>query len=163
MNSLSKKEVIAILTEKGIAFDETAPVSKLRDLLPEDSRSNGGGSDSGVSNVETIGDIEVGDPEILRPRELPLVVKPADGGEWKNDEQAEFAKYLNAYAYKNPTKWAIKSRDRKVTDSKGNTSVVKGLITKLQEIGEKPSLINLYKGTTEVPSNVKYKDTRIDV
>lgn len=55
-----------------------------------------------VSSESTI--TEVSDPMVLRPKELPLVVK----GNWKNDNQATYAAILNAYAYRNPTKWAAK-------------------------------------------------------
>ncbi len=49
--------------------------------------------------------IIVGDPALLRPSELPLVVKlPADASQ----AQIAYAKGLNAYAYQNPTKWEQK-------------------------------------------------------
>lgn len=61
-----------------------------------------------VEVVDTVIDsdeIVVNDPEILRPRELPLVVVlPANASK----AQVEFAKVLNGYAYKNPAKWNIK-------------------------------------------------------
>ncbi len=78
--------------------------------------------------------IIVGDPEVLRPVELPLVVKLEDGQDWANEAQAEYAKTLNGYAYKNPTKWAKKKDE---------------LIARLTEIGEDPSKLNLYKGIEE--------------
>lgn len=54
---------------------------------------------------ETSDEIIVRDPLILRPVDLPLVIKlPASASK----AQVEFAKVLNAYAYKNPEKWAIK-------------------------------------------------------
>lgn len=77
-----------------------------------------------------ISDIEVEDPQILRPKELPLVIKPKSGS-WKNDQQAEYAGYLNAYAYSNPEKWATKKAH---------------LLQKLAEIGENGNAINRYKG-----------------
>lgn len=50
-------------------------------------------------------EIVVNDPQILRPKVLPLVIElPASA----SAAQVEFAKVLNAYAYKNPEKWAIK-------------------------------------------------------
>ena len=50
-------------------------------------------------------EIIVKDPQDLRPVALPLVITlPADASK----AQIEFAKILNAYAYQNPTKWAIK-------------------------------------------------------
>jgi hypothetical protein len=56
--------------------------------------------------IEDAGDeIVVNDPQILRPKVLPLVIElPASA----SVAQVEFAKILNAYAYKNPEKWAIK-------------------------------------------------------
>lgn len=51
--------------------------------------------------------ILVEDVQVLKPRELPLVVKPASGA-WANEAQEEYARTLNGYAYKNPTKWAKK-------------------------------------------------------
>ena len=75
-------------------------------------------------------EIEVGDPLDLRPVKLPLVVKlPKDASK----AQIAYAKILNGYAYKNPTKWNIKKDDRKVSGA-----VVKGFITKLKELKDAP-------------------------
>lgn len=52
--------------------------------------------------------IEVGDPLLLRPVELPLVVKLPKSA---SKAQVEYAKVLNGYAYKNPTKWAKKKAE----------------------------------------------------
>src|SRR3972149_7987809 len=82
------------------------------------------------TSYETISGIEVGDPQILRPKELPLVVKP-EKGDWANEAQAEFAKVLNAYAYKNPEKWKTKK------------SI---LIAQLVEIGKDANAIVEYGG-----------------
>lgn len=55
--------------------------------------------------VEDTQDIVVGDPQLLRPSELPLVVTlPSDA----SDAQKVFASKLNAYAYQNPKKWEQK-------------------------------------------------------
>lgn len=54
-------------------------------------------------------DFEVGDPRELVPVTRPLVITPK-GGEWDNEAQAEFARTLNGYAYKNPAKWEIKKK-----------------------------------------------------
>lgn len=129
---MTKDEIKDALTEAGIEFDPTASKSELEALLPEGAPAKG--------DTETIGDIEVGDPQLLRPVELPLVIKPANGGDWKNAEQAEYATYLNAYAYKNPKKWNEKRKDRTVEGK-----IIKGLITKLAEIGEDPSKLALYR------------------
>jgi len=75
-------------------------------------------------------DIEVNDPRVLRPTELPLVVKLPEGASLA---QIEFAKILNAYAYTNPEKWAEKKDDKVVG---GN--IVKGLITKLRDLKDAP-------------------------
>lgn len=58
------------------------------------------------TNSEDVGGgISVGDPQKLRPTELPLVVKlPTDA----SAAQIAFAKTLNGYAYQNPQKWAQK-------------------------------------------------------
>lgn len=70
-------------------------------------------------------EIVVGNPEDFRPRELPFIIKlPSDASK----AQIEFAKVLNAYAYKNPKKWAEKKDDRVV-----NGKTIKGLITQLKE------------------------------
>ena len=98
--------------------------------------------------------IEVGDPVALRPVELPLVVKPADGGEWKNDAQKEYAAVLNAYAYKNPAKWnAIVSRPGMPELRKKDI-----LVKQLAELGDDPSKIVLYRGNRE---GVTYKNKLI--
>jgi len=50
-------------------------------------------------------EIEVNDPQVLRPTELPLVVKLPAGA---SKAQIAYVKILNAYAYQNSEKWAIK-------------------------------------------------------
>lgn len=70
-------------------------------------------------------EIIVGNPEEFRPKVLPFIIQlPADASK----AQIEFAKVLNAYAYKNPAKWAEKKDDRVV-----NGKTIKGLITQLKE------------------------------
>lgn len=86
--------------------------------------------------------IEVGDPQLLRPVELPLVVKPADGQDWTNEAQAEFARTLNAYAYKNPTKWETKKAK---------------LIEQLKEVGRNPSKLQFLKGGDDGKLSFKNK------
>ena len=68
-------------------------------------------------------DFTVQDPTVMRPKELPLVITP-NSGSWKNENQAKYAQTLNAYAYKNPEKWATK---------KGK------LLAQLAEVGENAS------------------------
>lgn len=56
--------------------------------------------------VDTSSDeIIVKDPQDLRPVALPLVVTLPESA---SKAQIEFTKILNAYAYQNPVKWAIK-------------------------------------------------------
>lgn len=79
--------------------------------------------------------IEVGSPMDLRPKELPLVVKlPADA----SPAQIEYAKILNGYAYKNPEKFEEKKNDKIV-----NGTVVKGFLTKLKELKDAPTPIEV--------------------
>lgn len=82
-----------------------------------------------VKEVKT-DEIEVNDPMVLRPKELPLVVKLPEGA---SKAQIAYAKILNAYAYQNPTKWMEKKDDRVV-----NGAMVKGLITILKELKNAP-------------------------
>lgn len=86
--------------------------------------------------------IIVADPQVLRPRELPLVVKTASG-KWANEAQARFAANLNAYAYKNPEKWAEKKDV---------------LIAQLEELATKPNKIVFYEGAQ---GNLSYKNKLI--
>lgn len=92
--------------------------------------------------------IEVGDPEELRPVELPLVIKPAKGSQWANAEQAEYAAILNGYAYKNTRKFKVKKAK---------------LIEQLVEIGKNPSKFYQLKGEVEgfMPGKLGFKDKRI--
>jgi hypothetical protein len=86
-----------------------------------------------IENLETVDEsqgIIVNEPMDLRPTELPLVVTlPADASK----AQVAYAKTLNAYAYKNPTKWAEKKEDKIV-----NGILVKGLISKLKDLKNAP-------------------------
>lgn len=58
-----------------------------------------------VEDVEKSDEIVVRDPQILRPVELPLVVILPEGA---SKAQKEYVNILNAYAYQNPDKWAVK-------------------------------------------------------
>lgn len=88
-------------------------------------------------------EIEVSDPEIARPKELPLVVKPK-GGKWANEAQEEFSRTLNGYAYSNPEKWAIKKEV---------------LLAQLAGLEENPEDIIKYRGND---TKVGYKNKLID-
>ena len=130
---------MATLKELGIAFDPKADLPTLKALVPE-------GTDLGAATADPadIDGIDVGDPEELQPVALPLVVKPSKGREWENEEQAEYAGYLNAYAYKNKKKWAKKKPV---------------LLARLVEIGKNPELLGLYKGGED--AGIKYVDHRL--
>ena len=82
------------------------------------------------SKTETIGGMKIGKPKEIVPDSLPLILPtPKDG--WKNDNQAEYARYINGYAYKNPTKWETKKEV---------------LIARLIEIGKNPEALFKYRG-----------------
>lgn len=83
-------------------------------------------------------DFEVSAPKIIKPQDLPLVVKPNAGKEWANPEQAEYAKTLNGYAYKNPDKWELKKSK---------------LLKNLTRLAIEPSFINFLRGAE--PENTK--------
>jgi len=89
---------------------------------------------------ETSDDFQVDDPQVLRPKDLPLVVKPAKGKEWKNEAQAEYARILNGYAYSNSDKWSKKKES---------------LLKRLKEIGDTPEAISKYRGQV---ANVAFKN-----
>ena len=108
-----KDDLKAELTKLGIAFDENATNKELEALLPAgdpileqpedltEAHAVDGGLPSAkpkAPKADSHDEIEVGDPQLLRPTELPLVIKPANGGEWKNEEQALYAATLNAAA-----------------------------------------------------------------
>lgn len=168
-----KNDLKAELTKLGIAFDENAKVADLEALLPaadavlsetpaptvvEEVANNtalkemhGTNQPSGKIDVPTADshdDIEVGDPQVLRPSELPLVIKPANGGDWKNDEQAAYAATLNAAAYSFPKRWV------EVKDVE---------IARLKEIGTNPDAYYKYTGTQKGETGiVSYKNKLID-
>ena len=83
---------------------------------------------------EISNEIIVRDPLELRPVELPLVITLPEGA---SEAQVAFAKVLNAYAYKNPQKWATKKDD--FTNTAGQ--VVKGLISQLKDLKNAPAPI----------------------
>lgn len=88
----------------------------------------------------------VKDVEELKPKALPLVITP-EKGEWENEEQAKFARILNGYAYKNPTKWEAKKEV---------------LLDQLADLADNPQNLHKYMGTRAIGenSNLKYKDHR---
>lgn len=82
---------------------------------------------------------EVTDPEVFKPKVLPLVINPGKKG-WANEAQATFAATLNGYAYKNPDKWAQKKE---------------ALLAQLDALAENPEHLNILIGGN---SNVKIVD-----
>lgn len=119
----ARKAVEKKLNDLGIPYDKTESTANLEVILhnhqnPSDVKplAPRAGAVAGVED-----EFEVGDPEELRPRTLPLVIKPKGGKDWKNPSQAEFARILNGYAYQNPKKW-------------GKKKAV--LLTTLKELGE---------------------------
>lgn len=90
--------------------------------------------------------IKVGDPQELRPKDLPLVVEP-ESGKWENEAQEAFAKILNAYAYRNPAKW----------ESKKET-----LLDQLEELATNPGKFGLFSGSAAGAANLNYKNHLIE-
>lgn len=84
-----------------------------------------------IKTVEVDQDIQVLDPEEFRPTALPLIITLP---ETASMAQKEFAKVLNAYAYKNRAKWLEKKDDRILP----NGQVTKGLLTQLKELKNAP-------------------------
>lgn len=84
----------------------------------------------------------VAEPQIVKPQDLPLVVTPPEKG-WANEAQAEFARTVNAYAYKNPKKWDGKKDE---------------LLTKLHELGTNPGLINAIRGAESENTRLTYSN-----
>lgn len=158
-----KNDLKAELTKLGIAFDEGATNKELEALLPagdpilnepedlNEAHVVDGGLPSAkpaAPATDSDDEIEVGDPQLLRPSELPLVIKPANGGEWKNEEQALYAATLNASAYSFPERW------KEVKDIE---------IARLKEIGTNPDRYYHYTGTQKgATSTVSYKNKLID-
>jgi hypothetical protein len=156
----------AELTKKGVAFDpkaKQADLQKLLDAQPGEQPSAPTAPVAAVPHVaqtipsatpqapvpsdDELAELEVADPEELRPVELPLVIKPKNGEDWKNEEQATYARILNGYSYKNPGKWRKKKA---------------ALLARLIEIGNDPSALNKYLAPGELGEGqkVEFKDKR---
>lgn len=110
-----------------------------------------------AKSVDT-SDIVVEDTEIYRPKELPLVIKPKDG-KWKNEEQEEYSRTLNAYAYKNPDKWNNNRLSAEGIEIP-NSSKKAVLIKRLAEIGENPMALYKYKDKSK---KLKFNNKLMDV
>ncbi len=112
-----KDAVIAQLNNKKVPHDPKSSLAELQTLLdahtiPADRHVPKAGSVVPAAEQEGI---ELGDPEELKPKVLPLVIKPKGKidaedplGGWANASACAFAKVLNAYAYKNAKKWRKK-------------------------------------------------------
>ncbi|MDE2103083.1 MAG: hypothetical protein KGL39_37910 [Patescibacteria group bacterium] len=139
-----KDDVKAELTKLGIQFDDSMSLKDLTALLPVGNTVASEPDDE--SNVSP-DEIQVGDPQLLRPIELPLVITPPAnwGGQWKNKEQGQYASTLNVAAYAFPGNW------KRVKDVE---------IARLKEIGENPEKYYEYTGTSRTPENgqVSYKN-----
>lgn len=132
-----KSEIISNLKELGIPHDPTDTVKALTELLPVVPKAPAAGSSDGI---------EVGDPMLLRPVELPLVVKPTSGA-WANPEQEKYAAVLNAYAYRNPKKW-----EKKKTK----------LIKQLSDLATTPEDIHVLNGGVDLMlGQITYTDKRL--
>lgn len=152
----TKKNLIAELTNAGIAHDPAATIAVLSALLPQaggaatpEAQVSAPVATAPAAPAETPAptatddlDIQVADPEVLRPKELPLVVTPGKGKEWKNPEQAEYARTLNGYAYRNPAKWGQKKAK---------------LLANLVEIGSDPRAIIKFRSNEDGHMTFKNK------
>lgn len=131
-----KDDVKAELKKLGIAFDENATVAVLKALLPK------GDEVADEEDTDENGFV-VKDPQVLLPKDLPLVITMPEGQGWKNPEQEAYAKVLNAAAYANPN-W------EKVKDVE---------IARLAEIGKDPSRYYFYTGEVKgATGNVSYNN-----
>lgn len=128
---MNKDEIIEVLEKAGIEFDPTSPVKDLKKLLPKND----------AEDEDEFEGIQVKSAKEVIPETLPLLIKPPKDKEWDNEAQAEYARYLNAYAYKNPKKFEIKK---------------KSLIKRLIEIGKNPSVLEKYKGNDK--ANLSFKN-----
>lgn len=88
-------------------------------------------------------EFEVTDPEVVRPRELPFLIKPANG-KFENESQERYARVLNAYAYANPDKFASKKN---------------ALLRRLSEVGKNPGKVNVFMG--QVDETLKIRSNRL--
>lgn len=151
-----KDAVIAQLNEKKVAFDPKASLAELNELLtahtiPADRHVPKFGT---VIAAEDQDSVEVGDPEELKPKVLPLVVTPKGGakddefGGWNNASAFSHAKTLNAYAYKNPRKWKKKKNV---------------LVARLVELNELPAdeAAEKYAALSGELQGVSYTDKRL--
>lgn len=81
---------------------------------------------------ETVDEIVVRDPQIIKPVDLPLVITLPESA---SKAQVEFAKVLNGYAYKNPTKWEVKKE---------------ALLKQLKNLKNAPDPVNTERGVLTI-------------
>lgn len=139
---MSKKaDLQAELTKRSIAFEPTATNAELEALLPPDAAIL-----KEPEDVISLDNLQVGDPQVFKPAELPLVIKPPAGQEWLNPQQAQYAKVLNAAAYANKN-W------EKVKDTE---------LARLVEIGTSPDRYYDFTGEPrEGNSNISYDEKKL--
>lgn len=144
-----KDDLKAELTKLNISFDPTATNAELEALLPAGNPVLQEPEDpipAPVATPETdltVDSLVINDPQVLLPKELPLVITPPAGKDWTNPEQAAYAKILNAAAYAN-----------------ANWPIMKNVeVARLIEIGKDPSKYYLYTGTQPGQTeNLTYKN-----
>jgi len=118
--------------------------AKAEELATEQAEVKAKVTAKAVSKKNDTSEFEVADPEVFKPKELPLVIKPKSG-KWKNDAQAEYAKTLNGYAYKNQEKWKIKKDV---------------LLARLKELGDNPDKLSYYRGG-EISEKLSYDNKAV--
>lgn len=103
-----------------------------------------------MAKEKDIVEFDVIDPEVAKPRVLPLLVQPAGGIDvnkpfngWKNQRQMDFAKIVSQYGYQNPTKWnykPVREVNGEIVEA-GLPSKKERLIAKLSALGNMPDAI----------------------
>lgn len=152
-----KNDVIAELAKLGIAFDVNAKLADLEALLPEGDAVKNEPEDPEVDGNGFV----VTDPEVARPKILPLIIDLPKGESWKNDEQAAYAKVLNAAAYCRPEAWSRLQQDQNGKDIP-NSAPKHVELKRLSEIGENPSKYYQYTGTNvEDKGNLQFNNKAI--
>lgn len=153
---MTKKELNDELDKLGVDHDANATNEVLEALLeshtptlppsPADPVAPGAApAPVPATPASASSEVEVTEPLILRPVDLPLVVKPGAGIVW-NAEQQKFAKTLNGFAYSKPDLWKVR-RDR--------------LIAQLIQIGKEPALYYVLSGETPGSAQAQINDTRV--
>ena len=92
----------------------------------------------------------VQDPEVVKPKELPLLIKLPEGESWANKEQEEYAKILNAAAYCHPETWNRLQRDANGQEIP-NSAPKHVELKRLADIGKNPELFYFHTGLPRDP------------